>query len=187
MATLQKLLTLLLALAGIAALVVAGVSCSESEEVAGGGATTSSTQALDAQPTTTATVPLEPAEIRVRLRSEDGTVAEVRAEVADKREELSQGLMHRRSLPQDQGMLFVFPREGNYAFWMKNTLIPLDMIFINEARQIVGVVENAQPHTTEPRAVAAPSRFVLEVNAGWVKRHRVAVGDRVEFVPSPAL
>ena len=88
--------------------------------------------------------------------------------------------MHRTSLADDAGMLFVFPETDEHSFWMKNTLIPLDMIFIDEDRVVVGVVAGAEPLTLEPRS-AGVSRFVLEVNGGWAARHGVAVGDRVTF------
>jgi len=137
------------------------------------------------EPSTTTASPLQSDETRVRVHTSGGKTAEVVAEIADDREERSQGLMHRENLPRDRGMLFVYELEGNYAFWMKNTLIPLDMIFIDKARRIVGIVESAQPHTTEPRRVGIPSRYILEVNGGWAEEHQVAIGDRVDFAPWP--
>jgi hypothetical protein len=101
-------------------------------------------------------------------------------EVARTPDELARGLMHRTSLAEGAGMLFVFPETAEHTFWMRNTLIPLDMIFIDEDRLVVGVVENAEPLTLEPRS-AGPSRYVLEVIGGWAARHGVAAGDRVAF------
>ena len=82
-------------------------------------------------------------------------------------------------------MLFLFDREQDHAFWMENTLIPLDMIFIDDGGRIVGIVERAEPLTRTPRRVDGPSRFVLEVNGGWSKAHGVAKGDRVRFENVP--
>lgn len=90
--------------------------------------------------------------------------------------------MHRQRMDEDAGMLFLFDRSSVQSFWMKNTLIALDMIFIDENLRVVGVVENAEPLTLGPRTVGAPSRHVLEVNAGVAARHGIATGTVVEFV-----
>ncbi len=118
---------------------------------------------------------------RVIVEGPSGRSASVRVEVVRTEAELERGLMFREKLGADQGMLFIFPASGDHVFWMKNTLIPLDMIFIDEAGVVAGVVANAEPMTTTPRTVGAPSRFVLEVNAGWSTAHRVAKGDRARF------
>jgi uncharacterized membrane protein (UPF0127 family) len=89
------------------------------------------------------------------------------------------GLMHRTHLPEDQGMFFHMGRTGVQSFWMKNTLIPLDMLFIDEAGEIVGIVESAEPQTLTPRGVSRPSIYVLEVNGGWCNKHGVKTGDRM--------
>jgi hypothetical protein len=105
----------------------------------------------------------------------------VRVEVVDTPEARRVGLMHRRELAADAGMLFVFPHQEHLSFWMKNTLIPLDMIFIDEAMNVAGVVHEAEPGTLTPRAVDAPSRFVLEVRGGWAAPRGVDAGDRARF------
>jgi len=89
--------------------------------------------------------------------------------------------MFRERLGADDGMLFVFPASADHAFWMKNTLIPLDMIFVGEDGVVVGVVAGAEPLSTTPRQVGAPSRYVLEVNGGWCAAHGVARGDRLRL------
>lgn len=104
-------------------------------------------------------------------------------EIADSPEEHSQGLMFRTSLPEDHGMLFIFEQPSLYAFWMKNTLIPLDMIFINENQQIADI-QTAQPCTSDPCPLYKPSQpvlYVLEVNAGFSERNNIKVGDKVEI------
>lgn len=118
---------------------------------------------------------------RVVLDSPSGRRASVTVEVARTPAELERGLMFRERLGPDAGMLFVFPRTAEYDFWMKNTLIPLDMIFADAGGNVVGIVENAEPLTTTSRSAGAPSRYVLEVNGGWSAAHGVARGDRMRF------
>ena len=118
---------------------------------------------------------------RVVLESPSGRSASVAVEVARTEAERERGLMFRQKLGADEGMLFVFPESGDQAFWMKNTLIPLDMIFIAESGAVVGVVADAEPFSTTPRSVGTPSRYVLEVNGGWSAAHGIARGDRVRF------
>ena len=121
---------------------------------------------------------------RIIMDSPSGRSASVRVEVASTDTARERGLMLREKLGADDGMLFVFPEISDHVFWMKNTFIPLDMIFIEkdgEGGAVVGVVANAEPMTTTPRGVGAPSRFVLEVNGGWSAAHGLARGDRVRF------
>lgn len=94
-----------------------------------------------------------------------------RLEVADDGGERSRGLMHRESLPIDQGMLFVFDFEQELNFWMKNTLIRLDIAYLNDALQVVDVQTMIPEHEILPDLLpfytsAAPAKFALEVNAG---------------------
>jgi uncharacterized membrane protein (UPF0127 family) len=89
------------------------------------------------------------------------------------------GLMYRKSLADDKGMLFVWSSPTVHTFWMHNTCIPLDMIFIDRENFIAGIVENAPPLTDEGRSVDCPSAYVLEVNAGWSRKHGVTAGQPV--------
>ncbi len=111
----------------------------------------------------------------------------VYVEVADTDKKREQGLMFRKELPEDRGMLFLFDEEGDHTFWMKNTLIPLDLIFVDSAGRVTGIVERARPLTLEPR-IGGPSRMVLEVAGGWVAARGVRPGDRlrVEGLGQPA-
>jgi hypothetical protein len=121
---------------------------------------------------------------RVIVESPSGRSASVRVEVARTDPERERGLMFRQELGADDGMLFVFPESSDHAFWMKNTFLPLDMIFIEKEGEgwgVVGIVANAEPMTPTPRGVGVPSRFVLEVNGGWSATHGLARGDRVRF------
>ena len=117
---------------------------------------------------------------RVVLHTSAGDVP-VTVEVAATPERQSLGLMYRKDLSADAGMLFIFPRAQHLTFWMKNTVLPLDMIFIGDDRRVVGIVKDAVPYTTTPREVAGDSRYVLEVNAGFSERHGVRAGDAVTF------
>jgi uncharacterized membrane protein (UPF0127 family) len=110
-----------------------------------------------------------------------------RVEVAVTPEEHARGLMYRSQLATDAGMVFVFEQPSIQRFWMKNTLIPLDMIFIGKDRRIVGVVENAAPQTESERMVGAPSQYVLEIGGGLSTRLGIHAGEPVDFqnVPSP--
>ena len=91
------------------------------------------------------------------------------------------GLMFRDTLPSDAGMLFLFEEERQQRFWMRNTNIPLDMIFIRTDRSILGIVENAEPHTDDSRFVPGPSQYVLEVNAGFARKYGIEAGMMVRF------
>ena len=107
--------------------------------------------------------------------------ARVSVEVARTPRQIQRGLMYRRHLPPDAGMLFLFRQPEVQSFWMKNTLIPLDMIFVSSEMIVVGVVENAEPQTLTSRTVGVPSQYVVEVNGGWASAHGVAAGTPVRF------
>ena len=89
--------------------------------------------------------------------------------------------MYRDHMAEDSGMIFVFSAPDHLNFWMKNTEIPLDMIFADPRGRIVGIVTNAEPYTETPRGVDADSEYVLEVNGGFAARHHIAPGDRLVF------
>lgn len=105
----------------------------------------------------------------------------VSVEIADDDRERAQGLMNRRELAPDHGMVFIFPSERVQSFWMKNTLIPLDMIFVDRELKIVGIVENAEPLTLTDRSVGVPSMYVIEVNGGFSRENGIAAGGQVGF------
>jgi uncharacterized membrane protein (UPF0127 family) len=121
---------------------------------------------------------------RVVLHTGGGDVT-VKVEVADTPDERALGLMYRKELAADAGMLFIFDAEDHLSFWMKNTPLPLDMIFITNDKRILGIVKDAVPYTTTSRAVAGKSRYVLEVNAGFTAKHGVKSGDTVSFENVP--
>jgi uncharacterized membrane protein (UPF0127 family) len=127
---------------------------------------------------TAAACQMEP---RVMIVTENGHEIAFRVEVADTPAKRELGLQYRKELPADRGMIFLFPAESPQAFWMKNTPISLDMIFIDRSQKIVGIVEQAAPFTLEPRSVNAPSQYVLEIGGGLAKRHGIQTGDAVRF------
>jgi uncharacterized membrane protein (UPF0127 family) len=92
---------------------------------------------------------------------------------------LDRGLMYRRSLPRGQGMLFDFGSEQRITMWMKNTYVPLDMIFIGADGRIRRIAANTKPLSRSLISSGEPARFVLEVNAGAARKQGIAVGDRV--------
>jgi uncharacterized membrane protein (UPF0127 family) len=123
---------------------------------------------------------------RVVVETRAGARLPVTVEIARTDAARARGLMFRSALAGDAGMLFIFEEAADHPFWMKNTLIPLDMIFIDDAGRVTGVVASAVPGSLEPRS-GGESRFVLEVNGGWAAVHGVRAGDRVRFegVPFP--
>jgi uncharacterized membrane protein (UPF0127 family) len=100
-------------------------------------------------------------------------------ELATTEAEREKGLMFRKELPEGQGMLFDFHREQDVGFWMQNTYIPLDMIFIKADGRILRIAENAKPMSTDVIPSNGPVRFVLEVIAGTARKMGIAPGDRV--------
>jgi hypothetical protein len=102
-------------------------------------------------------------------------------ELARTQAEQEKGLMYREHLAPDAGMLFLFARPFVQTFWMKNTLIPLDMIFISSDHTIAGVVVDAEPLTLTARSVNEPSQFVLEIGGGLAARLGIRAGAHVEF------
>jgi uncharacterized membrane protein (UPF0127 family) len=106
------------------------------------------------------------------------------AEVAVTAEERGQGLMYRDALPKDRGMLFVFPEEGAHRFWMKNTLIELDIIFISADLKVVSISKRAQPCRKDPCDRYGPAgnvAYALEIAGGLADAYGFAAGDRVEY------
>ncbi len=117
----------------------------------------------------------------VRFETPRGTWV-VQVEVARTDRQRARGLMFRRDLPRDRGMLFIFDETSEHPFWMHDTLIALDMIYLSDDRRVVGVVESAEPRTDTPRTVGKPSRYVVEVGGGEAAAHAVGPGARAVFV-----
>ena len=107
--------------------------------------------------------------------------AAVKVEIADTPAARELGLMYRNHLDENAGMLFVFPTPSAVQFWMKNTVLPLDMLFADSSGKVVGIVANAQPYSEALLGGFDGTLYVLEVNAGYAAKHHVGVGDRLEF------
>ena len=120
------------------------------------------------------------AQPKVTIETAKGDVS-FQVEIAGTPEKREVGLMYRRELPSDHGMLFIFPAERINSFWMKNTPIPLDMIFISRERKIVGIVHETVPFSLDGRSVSVPSQYVLEINGGISRRYGFKAGDVVRF------
>lgn len=123
--------------------------------------------------------PLQAQELQPLKIASKGKTHEFKVEVARTGEELGRGLMFRRHMPRDRGMLFVFPREEEIRMWMRNTYIPLDMIFIRADGRIHRIARNTTPRSERTISSGAPLRFVLEVNAGVTRRLGIRPGDRI--------
>ncbi len=126
---------------------------------------------------------------RVTLLAESGPVA-FDVEIADDPAEQSRGLMFRSALAQEAGMLFVYPEPREAVFWMKNTMIPLDMIFIADDGAVARVEAEAVPYSLTPRRSGAPVRAVLEINGGLAAELGIGPGTRAlhpafEAAPEP--
>ncbi len=102
----------------------------------------------------------------------------IEAEVAANNPDRMQGLMHRKTMPQGHGMLFVFPVSAQHCMWMKNTLLALSVAFLDDAGRIINIAE-MQPQTESNHCAAKPARFALEMNAGWFAQRGIRPGDPI--------
>lgn len=120
----------------------------------------------------------------VYLSSPKGEVP-IKVEVVATEAKIEKGLMYRQHLPLDSGMLFMMGREHTWSFWMRNTLIPLDIIFIAKDLTIAGIAENAKPLDETLVKVDKPSFYVLEVNGGFTRSAGIVAGAQVRFENVP--
>ena len=117
----------------------------------------------------------------------DGTAVSV--EIADTEPVRQRGLMFRDQLAPNEGMVFVFPEPGDYPFWMKNTLIPLDMLWLDTGRRIVAIARSVPPCKADPCPSYPPdaiASYVIEVVSGFARQHNLKVGDVVKLEGVPA-
>jgi uncharacterized membrane protein (UPF0127 family) len=108
----------------------------------------------------------------------------IQAEVAREMMTRAQGLMLRKQMPQGAGMLFVFDEPAAHCMWMKNTLIPLSVAFIDEQGDIVNIAD-MQPLDETSHCATRPARFALEMNQGWFKKRGIGPGARIGGIPNP--
>ena len=102
----------------------------------------------------------------------------IRAELADSMGTRMEGLMHRKSMPQGSGMVFVFDENAAHCMWMKNTLIPLSVAFIDEAGAIINIAD-MQPHSEQSHCATRPARYALEMNKGWFAQRGIKPGAKL--------
>lgn len=103
-------------------------------------------------------------------------------EIADTEYKRELGLMNRNQMKENEGMLFVFPIQGNQSFWMRNTLISLDMIFVNDEKKIVTIHKNTKILSDTSYPASKPAMYVVEVLAGFSDRHNIQVGDKIDWM-----
>lgn len=120
-------------------------------------------------------------ELRIFRVGTDSILAQLDIEIADTDYETQTGLMYRDELGIQQGMLFVFPEEAMHSFYMKNTKIPLDLIFIDRNLRVASIRENAQPLNETGLSSQLPVQYVLEVNAGLAGRWGIQAGDSISY------
>lgn len=118
----------------------------------------------------------------VQFTKGDKIIATFKVELATTDEERQKGLMFRKDLPQNEGMLFVFEDESTRYFWMKNTYIPLDMIFITSTLNIAGIIHSATPLSERTLSIGRPSRYVLEINGGLCEKLGIDENTRAVFI-----
>lgn len=107
------------------------------------------------------------------------TISKIDIEIADDDQQRELGLMMRRSMNEDNGMLFIFPYETYQAFWMKNTIIPLDIIYVNAQNEIVKIYKNTEPYSEKSLPSGKPSIYVVEVNGGYTDKYGIKEGDKI--------
>jgi uncharacterized membrane protein (UPF0127 family) len=120
-------------------------------------------------------------ELEIYKAATDSVVSQLHIEIADSDYETQTGLMYREAMGENQAMLFIFPDEALRSFYMKNTKIPLDIIYIDRELRISSIQKNARPLDESGLPSNAPAQYVLEVNAGLADKWNLEVGDRIEY------
>jgi uncharacterized protein len=109
------------------------------------------------------------------------TIIELRIEIVEKDKDIQYGMMHRKSMDSMTGMFFIMKQERPQSFYMKNTYIPLDIIYINSSKEIVSIVENAEPLNEKSLPSGAPAIYILEVIGGFCAKHGIGRGMTIDF------
>ncbi len=115
------------------------------------------------------------------LSSSEDTLTTIEAAIADDDKERNQGLMDVNDLPKDKGMLFIFDDNKSRSFWMANTPLSLDIMFVNEDYEIVRIHQNTKPFSEKSLASEQPAKYVIETNSGFVVSHDIQEGMKVSF------
>lgn len=120
-------------------------------------------------------------ELQLLKAENDSIIASLDIEIADDEYSTQTGLMYRHSMAENQAMLFVFNNMQPRSFYMKNTEIPLDIIYLNAEKEIVSIQKNAKPFDESSLTSEAPSQYVLEINAGLSEKWKLEKGDKISF------
>jgi len=120
-------------------------------------------------------------ELTLYKSTSDSILTQLDIEIADTDYDVQTGLMYRNSMKDNRGMLFVFPTMRERFFYMKNTRIPLDLIYLDDKKNIVSFQENAQPFNEAQLPSRVPAQYVLEVNAGLAEKWLLEIGDHMEY------
>jgi uncharacterized protein len=120
-------------------------------------------------------------ELTFEKKKNNVIINKIDIEIADNENKRMQGLMWRRSMSDLQGMLFIFEKEQPQSFWMKNTYIPLDIIYINHSFDIVTIQANTTPFSEAPVPSYKPAQYVVEVNAGFCVKNKIEEGDKIIY------
>lgn len=115
------------------------------------------------------------------MRNEKEPIKKIDIEIAENDEERSRGLMYRKSMDDSKGMLFIFENEKPESFWMKNTIIPLDIMFVNSKREIVKIHKNTTPFSENSLPSVKPAIYVVEVAGGYTDRYGIKEGDLIRY------
>ena len=127
-------------------------------------------------------VPFKPQGQLVFLQNGTGKLIKlITIQIAGNEQERDQGLMWKYSMPEDDGMLFIFEKQQVLTFWMKNTYIPLDMIFVNKAKKIVSIQRDATPLSESTIFSGAAAQYCIEVNGGFCAKYGISVKDKIEY------
>lgn len=120
-------------------------------------------------------------ELSIFEKVRDSLITTIAIEIAESEYETATGLMYRKSMEEKQGMLFIFPDVAMHSFYMKNTEIPLDLIFIDENFSIVSIQKEAKPFDETSLSSQVPVKYVLEINAGLVDKWGIKIGDMITY------
>ncbi len=115
------------------------------------------------------------------ISSDSGSRVKIDIQIANTEFDRQLGLMHRKSMDENRGMLFIFPDVQVRSFWMRNTEIPLDMIFIDVNKTILNIAKNTTPYSDISYSSSGPAKYVLEVKGGFADRHNISSGDKVAW------
>jgi hypothetical protein len=120
-------------------------------------------------------------ELRFLDGKTNNQITAINIEIADNDAEREQGLMYRDTMAENQGMLFLMETEEPQTFWMKNTIISLDIIYADAEKRIVSISKNCKPYSLDQIPSAKPAQYVVEVNAGYTVKYNIRVGDIISF------